>query len=59
MNNKIVLGDLVSKVLMNWWKLNQQCKNTRSNGDSVLRDAEGGLMSSAFCFDFFADTGDV
>ena len=46
----------IKKVLMNWWKLNQQCKNTRSNGDSVLRDTEGGLMSSAFCFDFFAES---
>ena len=50
---KIVLGDLVSKVLMNWWKLNPQFKNTHDNRDSVLRDTEGGLRSSEFCFDFF------
>ena len=50
---KIVLGDLVSKVLMNWWKLNPQFKNTHDNRDSVLRNTEGGLMSSELCFDFF------
>ena len=56
MNHKVVLGDLVSKVLMNWWKLNPQFKNTHDNRDSVLRDTEGGLMSSEFCFEFFAES---
>jgi len=40
---------------MNWQQSNKQGKNTGSNGNSVLRDAAGGLISECR-FDFFVES---